>query len=78
MGAVWQSASQDAEVLDLTRASAARIQAVVGAKLPRYPNYAITGTPIEDIYGHNVEKLHALAEVIDPEGVMKLAGGFKL
>jgi hypothetical protein len=42
-----------------------------------YPNYAIAGTSLEKIYGHNLARLKAIRERIDPEGVMKLAGGWK-
>ncbi|KAI9437990.1 FAD dependent oxidoreductase [Lactarius indigo] len=43
-----------------------------------YPNYALFDTPLEDIYGANLPRLHAIRKVIDPENVMGLAGGFKL
>jgi len=42
-----------------------------------YPNYALFDTPLEDMYGQNVPRLHALRQAIDPEDVMGLAGGFK-
>ena len=75
----WSSASQDAEKLDQVRASTARIQAAVGGpQLPRYPNYAVIGTLINDIYGDKVAKLRAVAQRVDPAGVMRLAGGFKI
>jgi hypothetical protein len=44
---------------------------------PPYVNYALFGTPIEDIYGHNVPRLREIKAEIDPENVMGLAGGFK-
>ena len=75
----WSSESQDGEKLEQVRASTARIQAAVGGpQLPRYPNYAIVGTPIEDIYGEKVAKLREVAQRVDPDGVMSLAGGFKI
>ncbi|KAH9017325.1 FAD-binding domain-containing protein [Lactarius deliciosus] len=43
-----------------------------------YPNYALFDTPLEDIYGANLPRLHAIKKAIDPENVMGLAGGFKL
>ena len=43
----------------------------------KYPNYALFGTPLEDMYGGNVERLHNIRAVIDPEDVMSLAGGWK-
>ena len=42
-----------------------------------YPNYALFDTPLEDMYGGNVPRLHAIRRAIDPEDVMGLAGGFK-
>ena len=43
----------------------------------KYPNYALFGTPLEDMYGGNVERLHEIRVAIDPEDVMGLAGGWK-
>jgi hypothetical protein len=43
----------------------------------KYPNYALFGTPLEDMYGENVERLHSIRAAIDPEDVMSLAGGWK-
>ena len=43
-----------------------------------YPNYALFDTPLEDLYGKNVPRLHAARWAIDPDDVMGLAGGFKL
>jgi hypothetical protein len=42
-----------------------------------YPNYALFGTPLEDMYGANVERLRKIRAAIDPEDVMGLAGGWK-
>ncbi|KAH9054946.1 FAD dependent oxidoreductase [Lactarius vividus] len=43
-----------------------------------YPNYALFDTPLEDIYGVNLPRLHAIKKAVDPKNVMGLAGGFKL
>lgn len=43
-----------------------------------YPNYALFDNPVEDLYGANIPRLRAIKQVIDPENVMGLAGGFKL
>ena len=43
----------------------------------KYPNAAISGTPLEGMYGGNVERLHKIRVAIDPEDVMGLAGGWK-
>jgi hypothetical protein len=42
-----------------------------------YPNYALFGTPLEDMYGGNVERLQKIKAAVDPEDVMGLAGGWK-
>ncbi|KAH9013686.1 FAD-binding domain-containing protein [Lactarius hengduanensis] len=43
-----------------------------------YPNYALFDTPLEDIYGANLPRLHGIRKAIDPENVMGLTGGFKI
>ncbi|KAG9308233.1 FAD-binding domain-containing protein [Chiua virens] len=43
-----------------------------------YPNYAIFGTPVANLYGENLPRLRAIKAVVDPENVMGLAGGFKI
>ena len=43
----------------------------------KYVNFALYGTPLEDIYGGNVDRLRKIRAAIDPEGVMGLAGGWK-
>jgi Berberine and berberine like len=47
------------------------------SRAAKYPNYALFGTPLEDIYGGNVKKLRRIRAAIDPEDVMGLAGGWK-
>jgi hypothetical protein len=42
-----------------------------------YPNYALFGRPLEDMYGENVERLRKIRAVIDPDNVMGLSGGWK-
>ncbi len=44
----------------------------------KYPNYAIFGTPLEDMYGGNVERLRKIRAAIDPDNVIGLTGGWKL
>jgi hypothetical protein len=42
-----------------------------------YVNYALFDTPLEEMYGANVPRLHQIKTQFDPNGVMDLAGGFK-
>lgn len=80
----WTSSLSDSEFYDAARQSAARIQSVAEsegqtdlAAAPLYPNYAIFSTPLENMYAENVARLKALKNVVDPDNVMGLAGGFK-
>ncbi|KAH9013689.1 FAD-binding domain-containing protein [Lactarius hengduanensis] len=43
-----------------------------------YPNYALSDTPLEDIYGANLHRLREIKKAVDPKNVMGLAGGFKI
>ena len=43
----------------------------------KYPNYALFGTPLEDMYGGNVARLRKIRAAVDPEDVMGLTGGWK-
>ena len=43
----------------------------------KYPNYALFDTPLEDMYGGNVERLRRIRAAIDPDDVMSLTGGWK-
>jgi hypothetical protein len=40
-------------------------------------NYALFGTPLEYMYGGNLERLREIRAAIDPKDVMGLAGGWK-
>ncbi|KAG6853000.1 hypothetical protein C0991_007652 [Blastosporella zonata] len=71
---------------DAIRQSASRIrqaaaseegQAIVG-EAAVYPNYAHFDTPLEGLYGANLQRLRNLRHVVDPENVMGLAGGFRI
>lgn len=42
-----------------------------------YPNYALYGTPLDKMYGKNVERLHKIKKRYDPFHVMDLTGGFR-
>ncbi|PFH46595.1 hypothetical protein AMATHDRAFT_77602 [Amanita thiersii Skay4041] len=79
----WTAETFDNTLLDSIRASSDRIRdVVVGidpsiADAPLYPNYAIFDTPLQKMYGENVDRLKALKARVDPNNVMGLAGGFK-
>ena len=45
---------------------------------PLYPNYALWDAPLDRIYGGNLPRLQRVKRRVDPEGVMALAGGFKI
>lgn len=79
---IWTLPSADADVYAAIRQSAQRLREVAGqGSLSgyRYPNYAIHDTELEHIYGkENLRRLKAVKTVVDPDGIMNLAGGFKL
>ncbi|KAI0310362.1 FAD-binding domain-containing protein [Amylostereum chailletii] len=80
----WNDPANDA----LVRATLARATADLRAAARRlgqaveddfvYGNYALEGTPVEEIYGKNVGRLRAIKGTYDPGNVMGLAGGFKV
>ncbi|EEB93096.1 hypothetical protein MPER_08297 [Moniliophthora perniciosa FA553] len=43
-----------------------------------YNNYAPADTPLELLYGDNLERLREIKRRVDPENIMSLAGGFKI
>jgi Berberine and berberine like len=79
----WSNASLDHTFADAMRQqSDAHYQAALadGQNVSHgavYTNYALFDTPLEDMYGANVPRLHEIRAEIDPEDVMGLAGGFK-
>jgi len=83
LNVAWVNASLDNTMVDMMRDGAKTIRGVAladGQDLSTaapYVNYALFGTPLEDIYGGNVARLHQIKTKVDPKGVMDLAGGFK-
>jgi len=79
----WSNALLNKTMADLLHAGAKMICGVAivdGQNLLHaavYVNYALFDTPLEDMYGGNLARLHTIKAKIDPERVMDLAGGFK-
>jgi len=79
----WTNETFDEDFHDAARSSARALIGVAQSEgqslqgVPLYPNYAIYGTPLKDIYGSNLPKLRSLQSKVDPQNVMKLAGGWK-
>ncbi|KAF8630782.1 hypothetical protein AX15_002730 [Amanita polypyramis BW_CC] len=79
----WIDKSRDGSISDGIKESAERIRdAAIAdgqdiASAPLYPNYAISGTPLTEMYGDNVDELMQLKQRIDPANVMGLTGGFR-
>lgn len=65
-----------ASAQQLTDVAIAQGQDIADAAL--YGNYAIDGTPLERLYGDNLDQLQATKQKYDPQNVMGLAGGWKL
>jgi len=80
----WSNASLDETVVRSLRQSSDTIRAAALADgqdvshAAVYVNYALSDTPLEDMYGGNVERLREIKAAIDPDDVMGLAGGFKI
>jgi hypothetical protein len=79
----WLSSSLDNTTAFALRNVSESIKAVALADgqnvlhAAKYVNYALFGTPLEDIYGGNLERLREIRAAIDPKDVMGLAGGWK-
>jgi hypothetical protein len=79
----WSDASLDETVVFALRQISEAIRAAALADgqnvshAAKYVNYALFGTPLEGMYGGNVDRLRNIRAAIDPEDVMGLAGGWK-
>ena len=79
----WSNASLDDTMAFALRNISDTIRAAALAdgqdvsQAAKYPNYALFGTPLEDMYGGNVERLRHISAAVDPDNVMDLTGGWK-
>ena len=80
---LWTDASLDDEMAFVVRNITDTIRDVAladgqnVANAAKYPNYATFGTPLEEMYGGNVERLRKIRASIDPDDVMGLTGGWR-
>lgn len=79
----WSDPSLDETMAHVARDGARTIRSAAIADgqnvshAAMYSNYALFGTPLEEMYGENVPRLRKTKGEIDPDRVMDLAGGFK-
>jgi hypothetical protein len=79
----WSDAELDDKMPFVVRNISDTIRAVAFADgqnvshAAKYVNYAVFGTPLEDMYGGNVERLRKIRTSIDPDDVMGLTGGWR-
>ncbi|KAN0062193.1 hypothetical protein ACQY0O_005373 [Thecaphora frezii] len=78
----WDNAADDAFWLGAIKESARVLTQQAkdeGQKIDEfwlYPNYLVKDTPVEKIYGPNLDRLRSIKKELDPQGVMKQAGYF--
>lgn len=84
MAYTWNSSQFDADFHETAIISSEHIVKAAIAegqtqltRAPNYPNYAIAGTVLQDMYGDNLPVLRRLKARVDPFDVMGLAGGWK-
>ena len=79
----WSNASLDDTMAFALRNISDTVHAVALADgqdvshAAKYPNYALFGTSLEDMYGGNIERLRKIRAAVDPKDVMGLTGGWK-
>ncbi|KAI0079336.1 FAD dependent oxidoreductase [Panus rudis PR-1116 ss-1] len=80
----WGLSASDDLMHDAARKSAQQLTNVALsegqdiANAPLYGNYAIFDTPIERIFGSNLDRLKSIKAQYDPANAMGLAGGWKI
>ncbi len=79
----WTSSSKDSDVAAALLQSTNTIRTAAMAEgqnltdVALYGNYALLRTPVEDLYRQNLPRLRSIRNMVDPNNVMALAGGFK-
>jgi hypothetical protein len=79
----WSDPADDQIFYDAIQTSAKYLQKIAAQEhpdvlgYPKYPHWAIYGTPVEEIYGPNLPKLRSIKRKYDPHNLMGLAGGWK-
>jgi len=83
----WNSTTGDAAHRTALVATTATLQTLANSvdngtvpqNLELYPNYAMSGTPLERLYGvEGLKRLRKVAKRVDPGQVMTLTGGWKV
>jgi FAD/FMN-containing dehydrogenase len=77
----WTDSTYDNQMIVAAKESTAQLQNVAAADGVlgsfSYVNYAIYDTPLEAMYGDNVQRLKEIKHRVDPQNIMNLAGGFR-
>ncbi|KAL1630403.1 hypothetical protein SLS56_004930 [Neofusicoccum ribis] len=81
----WMSSDDDQFWYDAMRSSVQNLknvaieEGIYSSDFTAYPNYAISNTTAEELYGaKNAARLSSIRSQVDPDGVMQLAGGFSI
>ena len=83
LNVIWSNSSLDDTVAFALRDFSDTVRDVALAdgqevlNAAKYVNYALFGTPLEEMYGGNVERLRKIRAAVDPDDVMGLTGGWK-
>lgn len=84
MDFAWLSSDDDEYWYNAMRSSVNRLKDIamqegIHSNFTTYPNYAITNTTAEELYGtQNAARLRSIRNQVDPDRVMELAGGFSI